>query len=99
MSDKLGKIVKKKKTDILKTTTLSLRIAFLLGISLVPHENDTDTNIKNPPLLFIEVFLCVRHCYKHFSVCWRRQWQSTPVLLPGKSHGRRNLVGCSPWGH
>ena len=23
---------------------------------------------------------------------------STPVLLPGKSHGRRSLVGCSPWG-
>ena len=21
-----------------------------------------------------------------------------PVLLPGKSHGRRSLVGCSPWG-
>ena len=29
----------------------------------------------------------------------RRQWQPTPVLLPGKSHGQRNLVGCSPWGH
>ena len=29
---------------------------------------------------------------------WRRQWQLTPVLLPGKSHGRRSLVGCSPWG-
>ena len=28
----------------------------------------------------------------------RRQWQLTPVLLPGKSHGWRNLVGCSPWG-
>ena len=27
----------------------------------------------------------------------RRQWQPTPVLLPGKSHGWRNLVGCSPW--
>ena len=27
----------------------------------------------------------------------RRQWQPTPVLLPGKSHGRRSLVGCSPW--
>ena len=27
-----------------------------------------------------------------------RQWQPTPVLLPGKSHGRRGLVGCSPWG-
>ena len=23
----------------------------------------------------------------------------TPVLLPGKSHGRKSLVGCSPWGH
>ena len=22
----------------------------------------------------------------------------TPVLLPGKSHGQRSLVGCSPWG-
>ena len=30
---------------------------------------------------------------------WRRQWQPTPVLLPGKSHGRRSLVGYSPWGH
>ena len=29
----------------------------------------------------------------------RRQWQPTPVLLPGKSHGQRNLVGCNPWGH
>ena len=28
----------------------------------------------------------------------RRQWQLTPVLLPGKSHGRRRLEGCSPWG-
>ena len=29
---------------------------------------------------------------------WRRQWQPTPVLLPGKSHGWRSLVGYSPWG-
>ena len=29
---------------------------------------------------------------------WRRQWHPTPILLPGKSHGRRSLVGCSPWG-
>ena len=28
-----------------------------------------------------------------------RQWQPTPVLFPGKSHGRRSLEGCSPWGH
>ena len=38
------------------------------------------------------VFIC--HCLKH----WRRNWQPTPVLLPGKSHGQRSLVGYSPWG-
>ena len=36
---------------------------------------------------------------KNFQWLWRRQWHPTPVLLPGKSHGRRSLVGCSPWGH
>ena len=29
---------------------------------------------------------------------WRRQWHPTPVLLLGKSHGWRSLVGFSPWG-
>ena len=28
---------------------------------------------------------------------WRRKWQPTPVLLPGKSHGQRSLVNYSPW--
>ena len=28
---------------------------------------------------------------------WRRRWQSTPVPLPGKSHGQRSLVGCRTW--
>ena len=28
----------------------------------------------------------------------RRRWHPTPVLLPGKSHGQRSLVGCNPWG-
>ena len=36
-------------------------------------------------------------CVQEF--CWRRQWHPTPVLLPGKSHRRRSLVSCSPWGH
>ena len=33
-----------------------------------------------------------------WEVPWRRKWQSTPVLLPGKSHGQRSLVGYSPRG-
>ena len=31
-------------------------------------------------------------------ISWRRKWQPTPVLLPGKFHGWRSLVGYSPWG-
>ena len=30
---------------------------------------------------------------------WRREWQPTPVFLPGESHGQRSLAGYSPWGH
>ena len=44
---------------------------------------------------------CTRYIWRDF-VCqsylnWRRQWHPTPVLLPGKSHGWRSLVGCNPW--
>jgi len=30
---------------------------------------------------------------------WRREWQPTPIFLPGKFHGQKSLVGYSPWGH
>ena len=48
----------------------------------------------------------ISYCNSFWKICiylailylWKRQWQLSPVLLPGKSHGRRNLVGCSPRG-
>ena len=39
----------------------------------------------------------ILHC-SYLGSARRRQCHPTPVLLPGKSHGRRSLVGCSPWG-
>ena len=45
----------------------------------------------------IALFIWIRVYF--YWASWRRQWQPTPVLLPGKSHGQRSLVGCSPWGH
>ena len=56
--------------------------------------------------------LCIYFCLASFTHCndfaihswcfivmdWRRKWQPTPVLLPGKSHGQRSLVSYSPWG-
>ena len=38
------------------------------------------------------------HIYVLVYCIGRRQWHPTPVLLPGKSHGRKSLVGCSLWG-
>ena len=34
-----------------------------------------------------------------WKIPWSRQWQLTPVFLPGKVHGQRNLTGYSLWGH
>ena len=46
---------------------------------------------KNLPesTVFLGIYSCIE---------WRKKWQPTPVLLPGKSHGQRSLVGYSPWG-
>ena len=49
----------------------------------------------------IKCLLAMRQTQVRFlvrKIPWRRKWQSTPALLPGKSHGRRSLIGYSPWG-
>ena len=45
-------------------------------------------------------FQCKRYGFNPWvgKIPWRRKWQPTPVFLPGKSHGQRSLVGCSPRG-
>ena len=54
--------------------------------------------------MFLEIFLLFifnRKPFfnrKSFLNDWRRKWQSTPALLPGKSHGQKSLIGYSPWG-
>ena len=53
-----------------------------------PSYNDLKFTIQNRSYFCTNLILNYR----------RRQWQPTPVLLLGKSHGRRSLVGCSPWG-
>ena len=46
------------------------------------------------------LFFCLFVCFLNTptsTLIWRRQWQPTPKLLPGESHGQRSLVGYSPW--
>ena len=41
--------------------------------------------------------MCV--CIHMYTYILEKKWQPTPVFLPRESHGQRNLVGYSPWGH
>jgi len=59
----------------------------LLGIYPEESRVEKDTCIS----LFIAALFTIARI-------WRRQWQPTPELLPGKSQGRGSLVGCSLWG-
>ena len=58
--------------------------------------------VKKESAMFAEV--ACRRCRRlRFNpwirkLSWKRNWLPTPVLLPGKSHGQRSLVGYSPWG-
>ena len=55
-----------------------------------------DSVVKNPP----EMQKTQRHRFSSWvgKIPWRRKWQSTPIFLPGKSHGQKSLIGFSPWG-
>ena len=60
----------------------------VLTVEVQPTTEVEKENHKEQICLFFVCYLLFR----------RRQWHPTPVLLPGKSHGWRSLVGCSPWG-
>ena len=53
--------------------------------------------VKNPPA---NAGRHKRHKFDPWvgKIPWRRAWQTTPVFLPGESHGQRSLMGYSPWG-
>ena len=55
------------------------------------------TNIKSY-FIWCRMLLIFENLKIAIHIIRRRQWYPTPILLPGKSHGQRSLVGCSPWG-
>ena len=62
----------------------------------------TSTSSEHAPPTLLRFYPRGGFCAYTFLTCVtfnrRRRWRPIPVLLPGKSHGRRSLVGCSPWG-
>ena len=78
-----------------------------LGMSQQPRYMEESTPSQDPELTFEPLNRGNMHHTESFTLFpfkgfyaepRRRQWYPAPVLLPGKSHGRRSLVGCSPWG-
>ena len=59
-------------------------------ISNSPHQNSEANLVWLIPQVVVQGGV--------LGFCFGRQWHPTPVLLPGKSHGRRSLVGCRLWG-
>ena len=55
--------------------------------------------VKNPPASAGDVRDMGLISGSERSPAWRRAWQSTPIFLPGESHGQRNLAVYSPQGH
>ena len=67
----------------------------------IASEMESNKNLPGLPLWLTESACQCRRCrFDPWArkVLWRRNWQPTPVFLPGKSHGQRNLVSYSPWG-
>ena len=73
----------------------SIRVYFPHNDTVFPGSSSTTRKSNLQPF---PQPLCLCLLNSGFYIYMRRQWQPTPVLLPGKSHGRRSLVGCSPWG-
>ena len=65
------------------------------GVARVRHDSATEQQRCH---FYHYLFLCSFNFLSVLRFFQRRQWHPTPVLLPGKSHGWRSLVGCSPWG-
>ena len=58
--------------------------------------------LRGLPLWLRQLRICLQCGQPGFDpwirkIPWRREWQPTPVLLPGEFHGKRSLAGYSPW--
>ena len=98
MKETIVKIKKTKSWFFEKINKIDKALAELIKKK---RENNQINKIRNEKGEFTtdnaEIQKVIRDYYEQlYGNEWRRQWQPTPVLLPGESHGRMSLVGCGP---
>ena len=94
------------KWNLLAPITVKFSYMVVLEKAMAPHSSSLAWKIpwtEEPGRLQSMGSLRVRHdratsLSLFTSMHWRRQWQPTPVFLPGESQGRDSLVGCRLWG-
>ena len=89
-----GKEYKNRRYD--NSKKLTSKEARLFNVGIFNHKPSTWCFIKVLPFWKYSLYFFDLHLPN--ARVQKRRWQPTPVLLPGKSHGRRSLVSYSPWG-
>ena len=87
------------KTCVRRTSSLCFEVHWQSSYKLIYWQRDLNSvNKSYPKYLRCEYYsIPMGLWYPLEGDNQRRQWHPTPVLLPGKSHGQRSLVACSPW--
>ena len=76
--------------------THMLKTQYILVIIVLAAASSKAVTSPSPSRTHPTAFVC--KCFSNFFSTPLTSWQPTAVLLPGKSHGWRSLVGYSPWG-
>ena len=85
-------------TFVGKVMSLLLNMLSRLVITFLPRSKHLLISwLQSPSVVCLQCGRCGFDPWVR-KIPWRREWQPTPVFLPGECHGQRSLVGYSPWG-
>ena len=101
--------IQRKKASVLPTYAhcdgggmqVTCKLAYICGTAVKFAWLPLDCTYLHIYMFFIYIYVFYIHIYTYIyiHICiWRREWQLTPVFLPGESHGQRRLAGYNSWG-
>ena len=84
---------------IFLTQGSNLSLLHWQGYSLsLRHQESPHMSLQLGKIIYDKAYFIIKCWLVHVIYWLSREWQPTPVFLPGEFHGQRSLVGYSPWG-